>query len=213
MIEEQRPGLYLHVPFCRSQCFYCDFYSVDSLSAIPAWLRAVRTEILLYEGRFHGFDSLYLGGGTPTILQDRDLAELIECLLGHLDFCPGSEMTMEANPESLSESKLRIARSLGVNRISLGIQSLDDTDLKYLGRIHDSTQALKAFETARSCGFENISVDLIYGLEVQDLPGWRKTLNRVLDLRPEHISCYQISFERGALFWKLKESGRVRPIG
>ena len=213
MNKDRHPGLYIHVPFCRSKCLYCDFYSVASRAAIPAWLKAVKREVLLYKDRFHGFDSLYLGGGTPAILAERELAELLECLHKHFTFCPESEMTIEANPDGLSRDKLKVIGSLGINRISLGVQSLDDRDLKYLGRSHGSKQALKSLDMVRSCGFADLGADLMYGLETQSMQGWRRTLDQILEFRPEHISCYQLTFESGAPLWKMKAAGRVRSIG
>jgi oxygen-independent coproporphyrinogen III oxidase len=213
MNKEEHPGLYIHIPFCRSKCLYCDFYSVASYAAIPAWLDGLKREVLLYKERFHEFDSLYLGGGTPTILGERELAALMEWLLKHFAFRPDSEMTIEANPDDLSRDKLKAIGDLGINRISLGVQSLDDADLKYLGRSHSARQALKALEMIRSCGFAEVGVDLMYGLEVQSLPGWKRTINEILEFRPEHLSCYQMTIERGTPLWKMKEAGRVRPIG
>lgn len=213
MSREELPGLYIHVPFCASKCFYCDFYSVASRAAVPEWLDAVRAEALLYRERFPAFDSLYIGGGTPTILEEHDLAGLLEFIFKHFSFSPGSEVTVEANPESLSVRKLKTLKGLGVNRLSLGVQSLDDRELEYLGRIHTAEQALHALDTVRDCGFANISVDLIYGLEIQTFRGWRKTLDRVLEFRPEHLSCYQMTFEEGTSLWKKREAGLVRSIG
>ncbi len=213
MNNRNHPGLYIHIPFCRSKCLYCDFYSVVSLDGVPAWLQAVQKEIPLYREKFQVFDSLYLGGGTPTILGERELSVLLECVHTYFTFCPGSEMTMEANPDGLRMDKLKAIRGLGVNRISLGVQSLDDGDLKYLGRSHSSNQALEALDRVRSCGFADVGVDLIYGLETQSLQGWKRTVDRVLEFRPEHISCYQMTFEPGAPLWKMKADGRVRPIG
>jgi oxygen-independent coproporphyrinogen-3 oxidase len=213
MNKEKHPGLYIHIPFCRSKCLYCDFYSVASRAAIPAWLKAVQREVLLYKDRFSDFDSLYLGGGTPTILGERELAELLECLHKNFTFCPESEMTIEANPDGLSRDKLKVIGSLGINRISLGVQSLDDRDLKYLGRSHGSRQALKSLDTIRSCGFADLGADLMYGLETQSIQGWRRTLEKILEFRPEHISCYQMTFEKGAPLWKMKAAGRIRSIG
>jgi len=211
--KQQHPGLYVHVPFCRSKCLYCDFYSVASHAAIPAWLSAVGREGELYRGRFGTFNSLYLGGGTPTVLDERQLGTLMDGLFKSFTFCPGSEISMEANPDGLSMQKLEAARGLGINRISLGVQSLDDSELKYLGRSHSSKQALEALGMLRSLDFADVGVDLIYGLEVQSLQGWKRTIDRVLEFRPEHISCYQMTFERSTPFWKMKEAGRVRPIG
>ena len=211
--EKPLPGLYVHIPFCGSKCPYCDFFSVASRAAIPAWLQAVQREALLYKERFHDFDSLYLGGGTPAILSERELAELLECLHKHFTFCPESEMTMEANPDGLTRDKLKAVADMGINRISLGVQSLDDGDLKYLGRTHSSRQALKSLDMIRSCGFADIGADLMYGLETQSIQGWRRTLDQILEFEPEHISCYQMTFERGTPFWKMKAAGRVRSIG
>jgi oxygen-independent coproporphyrinogen III oxidase len=213
MNSGELPGLYVHIPFCRSKCPYCDFYSVASTAAIPAWLHAVKRESLLYRERFCEFDSLYLGGGTPTILSEEELADLLEWLRKHFNFSLESEMTIEANPDDLSRDKLNALGNLGINRISLGVQSFDDGDLKYLGRSHNAAQALTALEMIRSSGFPTVGVDLICGLEVQTLPGWRRILDRVLEFRPEHLSCYQLTFERGTPLWKMKEAGRVRSIG
>ncbi len=130
-----------------------------------------------------------------------------------LRFCPESEITIEANPDDLSKDKLKALRDLGINRISLGVQSLDDGDLKYLGRSHSAKQALEALDLIRSCGFADLGVDLMYGLEIQTLPGWKRTIDKVLEFRPEHLSCYQLTIERGTPLWKMKAAGRVRAIG
>ena len=212
MNNEERPGLYLHVPFCRSKCLYCDFYSVASAAAIPAWLQAVKREVSLYRESFPAFDSLYLGGGTPTILGERELAALMACLRQHFAFYPESEMTIEANPDDISPDKLKALGDLGINRISLGVQSLADRDLQYLGRSHSSKQALKALDMIHSCGFAQVGVDLMYGLEVQSLSGWKKTVDQVLQFRPEHLSCYQLTLERSTPLGKRQAAGRVRPI-
>lgn len=213
MSKEKHPGLYIHFPFCRSKCLYCNFCSVASSVAIPDWVRAIQVEAFLYKGIFQTFDSLYLGGGTPSILGERDLATIMECFHKHFSFLPGSEITIEANPDGLSRNKLNTLKELSINRISIGVQSLDDKDLRYLGRSHDSRQALEALDTVRSAGFSNVGVDLMYGLTAQSISGWRKTLDRVLEFRPEHISCYQLSFEKGTPLWKMKESGKTASIG
>jgi oxygen-independent coproporphyrinogen-3 oxidase len=213
MNKSNCPGLYIHVPFCRSKCLYCDFYSVASTAEVPEWLQAIQREMPLYSEKFPVFDSLYLGGGTPAALGERELCVLLECIHKHFTFHPESEMTIEANPDGLCMDKLKTIRGLGFGRISLGIQSLDDADLGYLGRSHSAEQALKALDMARSSGFSEIGVDLICGLETQSLRGWRRTVKRVLEFGPEHISCYQLSFEPGTPLWKMKERGKVRPIG
>lgn len=213
MNSGELPGLYVHVPFCRSKCLYCDFYSVASPAAVPEWLGAVQAEARLYEGRFRAFDSLFLGGGTPSLLEARDLAALFETLRTHFTLAPDSEITVEANPDSLTGEKLDALRDLGVNRLSLGVQSLDDRDLGYLGRAHDARQALDAMERIRSSGFEALSVDLMFGLETQTLRSFRATVDRVLEFKPEHLSCYQLTIAEGTPFWKRREAGRIHPVG
>ncbi|MDR3567768.1 MAG: radical SAM family heme chaperone HemW [Syntrophobacteraceae bacterium] len=213
MNNGELPGLYIHTPFCRSKCIYCDFYSVASRTMVPAWLEAIRAEMKLYGKDFPVFDTLFLGGGTPSVLEERELALLFESIRKHFSFGPDAEMTMEANPESLSKEKLDAVARFGVNRMSLGVQSLDDTDLQYLGRAHDGARALRALRECREAGFGNVSVDLIYGLETQTLASWKKTLDLLLEFRPEHISCYELTFSPSTPLGKRKESGRVRPIG
>jgi len=212
MNNEALAGLYLHIPFCRSKCLYCDFYSVASTAAIPVWLDAVQREVPIYRESFPKFDSLYLGGGTPTVLGDRELAILIECLRRHFEFDSESEITIEANPDDVSAPKLRILEDLGINRISLGVQSLDDRELKYLGRSHDARQALKALDLLRSCGFARVGVDLMYGLEGESISGWKRTMDRVLEFRPEHLSCYQLTLEKSSPLGKRAAAGRLRTI-
>jgi oxygen-independent coproporphyrinogen III oxidase len=168
--------------------------------------------VLLYRERSREFDSVYIGGGTPTVLDERQLATMMEFMFRHFSFSPESEITMEANPDGLTRQKLKTAGRLGVNRISLGVQSLDDGELKYLGRSHSSNQALNALEMLRSAGFANVSVDLMYGFEIQSFKRWKMTIDWVLEFRPEHVSCYQMTFEPGTPLWKMRETGKVRPI-
>lgn len=206
-------GLYLHVPFCRSKCHYCDFYSVASRAAVPAWLQAIKREVRQYREAWPVFDSLYLGGGTPTILGEAELAALMACLHRDFTFHPDSEMTIEANPDDLSRPTLQTLRELGLNRISLGVQSLDDRDLAYLGRKHSADQALRALELIHSVGWPQVGVDLMYGIEGQTLAAWKRTLDRVLSFRPEHLSCYQLTLAPGTPLGKRQADGRVRAIG
>ena len=147
------------------------------------------------------------------MLRERDLAALFACLRNHFAFSPDSEMTIEANPDGLSKDKLKVIKDLGVNRISLGVQSLNDRDLQYLGRRHNAEQALDALDMIRSTGFSNVSVDLMYGLETQNLRSWKRTVSGILEFRPEHLSCYQLTIEKGTPFGKMEEAGKVRPIG
>ncbi|MDB9823510.1 coproporphyrinogen III oxidase family protein, partial [Deltaproteobacteria bacterium] len=208
----QYPGLYIHIPFCRSKCPYCDFYSLASYSLVSRWLEALKKEIAQYEGRFDSFDSLYLGGGTPTSLDLRDLEDILRCLSDHFVFSKDMERTIEANPGDITDEKSAGLKALGFNRINLGVQSFNDQELLFLGRRHSAKETENALEGLRASGFDNIGVDLIYGLRDQSIKGWTKTLERALVFKPEHLSCYQLSFEKGTVFWRLKEKGVIVPM-
>lgn len=191
----QAPGLYVHVPFCRGKCAYCAFYSVPDLALIPAWLKAVEQEISLYEETFPAFDSLYFGGGTPSLLAESELAGLMDVICRHFSLNPASEITIEVNPDDATPEKLHGYRRLGLNRLSLGVQSFEDKALRFLGRRHTARQARNAVAWARESGFDHLSLDLIYGLPGQMLKEWEQTLTAALAFRPEHLSCYQLTVE------------------
>ena len=170
MISDKTPGLYIHVPFCQSKCPYCDFYSHTDHSLIPRWLNALEKEFELYQNQFPFFDTLYLGGGSPSVLSEQQIENLIKLIQERFPIAPGSEITIEANPDDLNPSKLKTYRELGVNRISLGVQSFDDQELSFLRRRHKTNEAEKALDWIREAGFTNCGIDLIYGL-----PGQTKT--------------------------------------
>jgi oxygen-independent coproporphyrinogen-3 oxidase len=210
--SKKAPGLYVHIPFCHSKCPYCSFYSTASDEWISAWLAALKKEILHYRNRFGTFDTLYLGGGTPNVLPVRTLAEVMEHLYAHFDFLPDGEVTLEANPGGLNLDKIKALKALGINRISLGVQSFEDRDLLFLGRGHTAIQAQRAVSSLRASGFDNVGLDLIYGMDGQSLKAWINTLKKALEFRPEHFSCYQLSIETGTPFWARKERGRIRGL-
>ena len=201
-------GLYLHVPFCARKCAYCDFYSVTDGDA-AAFVGAVARELALHRDRFDTFGTLYLGGGTPSVLTDDALLELVVALGAHLT--PGSEITVEANPDDLDADRLTRWRAAGVDRLSLGIQSLDDDLLRWLGRRHDAAQALAAVDAAREAGFDDLSLDFMYGIPGQRAAAWADTLDRVVDLGAEHLSCYQLTFAPGTPLGRRAESGEISP--
>jgi len=213
MNSGENPGLYVHVPFCKTKCHYCGFYSSIDLSGIPRWLDALREEALLYRHEFKPFDSLYLGGGTPSVLPERDLATLMECVHDRFTFLPDSEITLEANPDDVTESKVSLLRDLGVNRISIGVQSFDEGELARLGRRHTAKQAEKVLDVVRSSGFDNVGIDLMFGLEGQNQDGWLKTLDRALRFAPDHLSCYQLTIEEGTPFAAESAERRLRVPG
>ncbi len=201
------PGLYIHVPFCVGKCPYCDFYSTDDAVLIPSWINALEKEILHYKNVLNRFDTLYLGGGTPSLLLNDDLEKLINNIRENLSLAPDSEITIEANPGDLTPEKLKHLRALGFNRISLGAQSFDDDVLKFLNRRHTAQQAEKAVFDIRNADFENLSIDLMYAVPGQDKAVWRKTLEKALFFSPEHFSCYQLTVKEGTPFFERKAKG------
>jgi oxygen-independent coproporphyrinogen-3 oxidase len=193
-----RPGLYVHVPFCRSKCPYCDFFSLPRPELIDQWLEDLKKEAALYTHLAGPFGSLYLGGGTPSFLNPSQLRSLFKTLESFFRLAPGAEVTLEANPEDVSPEKMEAALALGVNRVSLGAQSLTGEELALLGRRHSAGRVLEAVGIIRESGCANLGLDLIYGLPGQDGSGWSDNLHRALALSPEHLSCYQLSLAPGA---------------
>ena len=202
-------GIYIHVPFCRSKCVYCDFYSLPTkddklmenyLSAICAHIK--ETGALAPN---HRVDTIYFGGGTPTFFGADGMAIILTTIRRNFDVDINAEITFEANPDSISDRLLHRLRAEGFNRVSLGIQSDDDEMLKKLGRPHTYAQAVAAYQKIRKAGFKNVSVDLMYGLPGQDLNDWTETLDNVLRLLPEHISCYALKVEEGTPFYEYRD--------
>src|SRR5262249_7210470 len=183
-------GLYVHVPFCSKRCHYCSFNTapLERAEEMRRYLGAVQRELMLLATASWASDivigTIFLGGGTPSLLAAEDLAALLDGVRARLAVAPDTEVTVECNPESVSREKLAAYRAAGVNRISLGVQSLDDAILPRLGRLHDARGARAAFEAARDAGFENLSVDLMYGLPSLDLAGWRRGPASVLHSPP-----------------------------
>ena len=212
MTEFTHPGLYIHVPFCKTKCPYCDFHSVTSLSSIPAWLEAIKKEMLVYKDRFPRFDSLYLGGGTPSLLPERDLAELMHCLHSAFSISDDAEFTVEMNPDDVTSDQVAVLRDLGVNRISLGVQSFDDRDLCFLKRRHTADQAMNAIAKFKDAGFAKVGLDLMYGLAGQTETSWTKTLEKAVSYSPEHLSCYQLTIHENTPFWELQAKGEITPL-
>lgn len=195
-------GLYVHIPFCRQKCNYCDFASYPGQEAlIPAYLAALEREASLYSGRT--FQTLYIGGGTPSLLSAAQLQVLCD-LLARITgpFSALREVTCEANPESLTPQKLTVLKAAGVERLSIGLQSWHDEELKTLGRIHTREDFLNAYQAARQAGFTNINIDLIAGLPGQTLDSFLNGLAGVLSLRPQHISVYGLQIEEGTPFFE-----------
>ena len=202
-------GIYVHVPFCRSRCQYCDFYSTTNkddkfhdgyLNAICQHIKEAGTL-----APNHYVDTIYFGGGTPSFFGAEGLATILTAVRRNFDVAGDAEITFEANPDSVQDQMLRRLRAEGFNRVSLGIQCDDDEILKKLGRPHDYAQAVSAFHRIRKAGFDNISVDLMFGLPGQTLNTWLQTLENVLTLKPDHISCYGLKVEEGTPLYDVKD--------
>jgi oxygen-independent coproporphyrinogen-3 oxidase len=194
-MNEKKPGLYIHIPFCLSKCHYCDFYSQTSISAIPDFLEALFKEMEMYRNRFLPFETVYLGGGTPSLLSPQALERILLRVRENFNLTKTPEMTIETNPADLSRSFLESMRKIGINRINIGIQSFNEQVLDFLGRRHSVKQALSALEISREVALDNIGLDLIYGVPNQDVVSWLETLKQALAFSPEHISCYQLTLE------------------
>jgi len=198
-MNEKFPGLYIHIPFCLSKCLYCDFYSLTSISAVPDFLDALFKEMEMYRNRFNPFDTVYIGGGTPSLLSPQQLESILISvkenfiLISNPEITP--EITIETNPADLNRSFLESMREIGINRINIGVQSFNQKILNFLGRRHTAKQAISAVEASRKAGFHNIGLDLIYGVPAQDIESWLDTLKQALVFSPEHISCYQLTLE------------------
>jgi oxygen-independent coproporphyrinogen-3 oxidase len=188
-------GLYIHIPFCLSKCPYCDFYSVSSLSMLPAFLEVLFQEMVLYRGRIGPCDTVYIGGGTPSILDPWQLEAILKRVRENFRLLPNAEITLETNPADLDQASLASIRAMGINRLTIGCQSFDQAFLAFLGRRHSAGQAINAIEAACSAGFANIGLDLIYGIPGQGMEAWMDTLRRALSFAPAHLSCYQLTVE------------------
>jgi len=195
MNSEKIPGLYIHIPFCLSKCPYCDFYSSTSISAVPDFLNGLSKEMEMVRNRFDPFDTVYIGGGTPSLLNPEQLERILMRIRENFHLISDAEITIEANPADLNQSFLESMQEIGINRINIGVQSFDEKVLGFLGRRHSVKQAISAIEASRKAGFHNIGLDLIYGVPAQDIDSWLDTLKQAVTFSPEHLSCYQLTLE------------------
>jgi len=192
-------ALYIHIPFCARKCRYCDFNSIVSESkTIDRYLYAIEKELCALKDRYV-FNTVYIGGGTPSILTEVQLEKLLDSVIRYIPSSEIQEYTVEANPGTLTVNKIRMLKEYLVNRISLGVQSFQDRQLKFLGRIHSSNDARDAFALLRKAGFKNINIDMIFGCSEQSLDDWEKDLKTVVELHPDHISTYALTYEDGTL--------------
>ncbi|MCI9260360.1 MULTISPECIES: radical SAM family heme chaperone HemW [Romboutsia] len=200
-------GLYIHVPFCAQKCNYCDFnsYKIEEKNQKTDYLISIRKEMELYKEEFKSkeFTSVFLGGGTPSILTPEELTTLMENIYSNFNIGKDAEITMECNPGTLDKVKLKAIKSLGINRLSMGLQVTQDHHLKYIGRIHTYEQFEKNYKDAIEVGINNINVDLMYSLPNQSFDEWKETLNKIINLNPSHISAYSLILEEGTKFYDM----------
>ena len=210
---EQAPGLYLHIPYCKSKCGYCSFNSYPCDMPPASYLEAIREQALFFAGqqwsRDRVFSTIFIGGGTPTIYGDDELAELLAFVRQRFQLSDNPEISIEGNPNSINGQSLAHMRRAGVNRLSIGVQAFSDRLLKGIGRAHSVAQAIEAISQAREAGFDNINLDLIYGLPGQSLADWRESLEMALEFVPEHLALYELSVEEGTPFAALQEAGKL----
>ncbi|MFL3024693.1 MAG: radical SAM family heme chaperone HemW [Candidatus Neomarinimicrobiota bacterium] len=208
-----KAGIYIHMPFCRVKCMYCDFYSVtDKDEFMPIFFDSLIKEIQMCQLNTKNWeiDSIFIGGGTPSLMSSKQLENLIKELDDNFDLSHIKEFTIEANPGEAPEERLKSFKSLGVNRVSMGVQSLNEDLLKFLTRIHGKDEVLKTFKALRKVGFDNINCDLIFNIPNQTLQIWGNDLKDILQLEPEHLSCYSLTVEKGTQLYNYVNSGKVK---
>lgn len=215
-------GLYLHIPFCEHKCLYCDFYSIapdgsrtDYDLLIARFLEALDREAIQHgkDPRFRErFDTVFFGGGTPSLLSPSNISEVLGLLSRCYQISEDAEVTLETNPGTVDAEKLRAFRKAGINRLSIGIQSFHEDDLRFLTRIHSAEQARACVRGAKEAGFENVSVDLIFALPNQTMERWESNLRQALELEPKHLSCYSLIVEPTTPLARLVESKQVTPL-
>ena len=205
-------GLYIHVPFCKTKCPYCDFNTYQGIeSQMGGYLEAVTSEMRLWGQSLNhpSVRTVFFGGGTPSYLPDGDIAAILDTAADAFAIDSGAEITIEANPGDLSANACRGLLRQGVNRLSIGVQSLDNTLLQLLGRRHTADGAIEVFQTARAAGFDNVNLDLMYGLPHQSLAQWEDTIERLAALSPEHISLYALTLEEGTPMKVWADQGKI----
>lgn len=207
-------GIYLHIPFCRQACHYCDFHFSTQLTQKGRLTEALALEAKLQQNYLKGekVHTIYFGGGTPSLLSQQELDQLLNTLAGTFSLAPELEITLEANPDDLTETKLKELKTSGINRLSIGIQSFHEAHLQFMNRAHSAEQAGQCVPLAREAGFDNISIDLIYAIPAPDHSIWQQDLQKALELKPEHISSYCLTIEPQTAFGNWLKKGRLQPI-
>jgi oxygen-independent coproporphyrinogen-3 oxidase len=207
-------GIYIHIPFCKKACHYCDFHFSTHTSDRIDLLRGIITELHLQKDYLdaESIQTIYFGGGTPSLLNETELNSILDAIKNNFSLSPDAEITLEANPDDLSPTKVVALRNSGINRLSIGIQSFDDTVLNFLNRSHDAKSAHESVMLAREAGFNNISIDLIYAIPGQDNALWKKNILQAVKLNPEHISSYSLTVEPKTVFGNWLSKGKLNSV-
>jgi oxygen-independent coproporphyrinogen III oxidase len=207
-------GIYLHIPFCRQACHYCDFHFSTNLTERANICAALEKELLIQHDYLahEEVHTIYFGGGTPSLLSPGELDSILIAISSHFSVSPSAEITLEGNPDDLSREKLAALFAIGVNRLSIGIQSFDSEILKFLNRAHSSKQAIQCVEDARSVGFKNLSIDLIYAIPGQSMEQWKSNIDQALALKPEHLSSYALTIEEKTAFGNWQKKGILKAV-
>ena len=201
-------GLYIHFPFCKRKCNYCDFYSCTCLNKTKEYIDSICTQLKIEAPLYkeYIFDTVFIGGGTPSLIDGQDFVRLVKAIKENLNLAKDYEFSIEANPGTITKENLLTYKESGVNRISIGLQSTNDSELLTLGRIHDYKTFLENYNLVRECGFNNVNVDLMYSLPNQKTEAFLDTLEKVIKLSPDHISAYSLKIEENTPFGKIKST-------
>jgi oxygen-independent coproporphyrinogen-3 oxidase len=206
-------GIYIHIPFCKKACHYCNFHFSTSLQNAPELLKAIEKEIEIRSGEMNEeIKTIYFGGGTPSLIDNNAIANILTQIKKYFTINTNAEITLEANPDDISIEKAKSWKDLGINRFSLGIQSFEDNYLQWMNRAHSASQSFEAIEIIRETGFENFSIDLIYGTPGQTTEGWTKDLQTAIDLKIPHLSCYALTVEEKTALHHLIEKGEKENV-
>lgn len=207
-------GIYIHVPFCKKRCFYCSFFSTTMLNKTTGFIDALKIEIEAKNKIFETetIETIYFGGGTPSLLSASQIADILLSIKNNYKIADNPEITIEANPDDISSNYVENLAKTGVNRLSIGIQSFIDTELALMNRRHNAMQAISAVYTAQKSGFNNISIDLIYGIPNSTVDSWQINLDKAAELNIQHLSAYHLTYENGTVFYKNLHHKKLEPI-
>ena len=207
-------GIYIHIPFCKTKCHYCDFYKTTDFGAKTDFLSALKKEIVWRKNELDGekIASIYFGGGTPSVLKVNEINQILDSIRLNYLLEDDIEITLEANPDDLTADFLNGLRNTSINRLSIGTQSFHDRDLKSMNRRHNSEQAVKSIQLSKAAGIENTSIDLIYGLPNQTLEEWKFNVEKALSLNVQHISAYHLTYHEGTVFYEYLQKGKIKEL-